>query len=89
MPDKPSLFAAPVTELEALRAELRCILQHPAIAPARQQVAAEQICQCTEAARLRHWLALAVDECGRWEEQTLAAESCGGQCMMAGKLSRA
>lgn len=64
-------------EVEALRAELRCILQHPAIAPARQQVAAAQICQCTEAARLRHWLALAVDECGRWEEQTLAAESCG------------
>ncbi|MBC6700201.1 hypothetical protein [Hymenobacter sp. BT190] len=39
-------------ELVALRAELRCILQHPAIPPARRQAAEPLICQCTEPARL-------------------------------------
>lgn len=61
-------------ELAELRAELRCILQHPAIAPARRQAAEPFIDQCADATRLRHWLSLAVAECGRWEEQTLATE---------------
>lgn len=61
-------------QLEALRTELRCILQHPAIAPARRQAAEAFMRRCTDAARLERWLALAVTECGRWEEQTLASE---------------
>lgn len=62
-------------ELAALRTELSCILQHPAIAPARQQMAEPFIDQCTDAAQLRHWLALAVQECGRWEDEALVAEA--------------
>jgi hypothetical protein len=77
MPVKPCQPSAPLgklcCELEALRAELRCILQHPAITPERQQAAEPHIRRCTEAARLGQWLALAVAECGHWEEQTLAA----------------
>ncbi|MBC6609045.1 hypothetical protein H8B13_19660 [Hymenobacter sp. BT188] len=63
------------TELDALRAELRCILQHPAIAPARRQAAEAFISRCTETARLGQWLALAVTECVRWEEHMLAHET--------------
>ena len=66
--------AASGGELAALRAELRCILQHPAIVPARRQTAELFMGRCTDAARLRHWLALAVAECGHWEERALAAE---------------
>ncbi|RYU84775.1 hypothetical protein [Hymenobacter persicinus] len=68
-------------EVEALRAELRCILQHPAITLARQQSAEDYISRCTAAEQLRQWLALAVAECGRWEEQALATEAaqCGGR----------
>ncbi|GAA4367851.1 hypothetical protein GCM10023185_40090 [Hymenobacter saemangeumensis] len=69
-----TLSEARPSELDALRAELRCILQHPAIAPWRRQAAEPFIGQCSEPARLRHWLALAVAECGRWEERTLAEE---------------
>jgi hypothetical protein len=61
-------------ELAALRAELRCILQHPAITADRRQAAELFIERCTDGARLRHWLALAVAECGRWEDQALATE---------------
>jgi hypothetical protein len=66
--------AALTHKMEALRAELRCILQHPAIAPVRRQAAEAFICQCTDAARLEQWLALVVTECGQWEEQVLAME---------------
>lgn len=69
------------SELEALRAELRCVLQHPAIAPARRQAAEPHLGQCTAVGQLRQWLALAVAECASWEEQTLATEAaqrCGG-----------
>jgi hypothetical protein len=65
-------------EVEALRAELRCILQHPAITPARRQAAELYIGRCTDGTRLRHWLALAVAECGRWEDQTLVREGANG-----------
>lgn len=61
-----------------MRAELRCILQHPAIAPARRECAEQFISRCQEATRLQQWLALAVTECGSWEEQTLAAEAAQG-----------
>ncbi|MBF9144487.1 hypothetical protein [Hymenobacter properus] len=67
--------ASRCARLEALRAELRCILQHPAIALARRQAAETFMGRCTDAAQLERWLALAVGECGRWEEQVLAAES--------------
>lgn len=65
----------PTCELDALRAELRCILEHPAISPARRQTAEPFISRCTDAARLRQWLALVVQECGMWEENTLALET--------------
>ena len=78
MPVTPLLPADPVAghsrELDALRAELRCILQHPAFVPARRAAAGAFISQCADAARLEKWLALAVAECADWEEQTLAAE---------------
>ncbi|MCB2380392.1 hypothetical protein LGH70_22560 [Hymenobacter sp. BT635] len=78
MPVSPYLSLARAAdycdELTALRAELRCILQHPAIVPARRQAAERLMCQCSDPGRLRHWLALAVAECGRWEELVLAAE---------------
>jgi len=66
--------AGPSSELDALRAELRCILQHPAISSERRAAARSHLARCLEAARLRQWLALAVAECGRWEDQALAAE---------------
>jgi hypothetical protein len=68
----------PGHELDALRAELRCILQHPAIAPERRQAAEPLISRCTDMLRLGQWLVLAVAECGRWEEQMLAAEGAPG-----------
>ena len=61
-PAPPALPA----DAEALRAELRCLLQHPAIAPARRLAAEPFICGCTDSARLREWVALTVTECGRW-----------------------
>jgi hypothetical protein len=64
--------------LEALRAELRCILRHPAISPARRQAAEGLISRCSEADRQKQWLGLVVVECGQWEERTLAAEKAGG-----------
>lgn len=70
----PASAASRYARLEALRAELRCILQHPAIAPARRQAAEAFMGRCTDEAQLERWLALAVGECGRWEEQTLASE---------------
>lgn len=76
MPASSQLPAAP--EMEALRAELRCILQHPAITPARRQSAEQYISGCTAAGPLRQWLALAVAECASWEEQTLATEAAQG-----------
>ena len=63
------------TESEALRVELRCLLQHPAITPARRLAAESFIGRCTEPHRLRHWLSLTVSECARWEEMTLAEEA--------------
>ncbi|GAA4389081.1 hypothetical protein [Hymenobacter koreensis] len=65
-------------ELEALRAELRCILRHPAITPARRHSAEQYLSRCTAAEQLRQWLALAVAECASWEEQTLATEAAQG-----------
>ncbi|GAB2796407.1 hypothetical protein HNQ93_004209 [Hymenobacter luteus] len=70
----PAFAASCYAQLVALRAELRCILQHPAIEPGRRQAAEAFMDRCTDAARLERWLALAVVECGRWEEQTLASE---------------
>ncbi|GAB2961683.1 hypothetical protein GCM10027048_32380 [Hymenobacter coalescens] len=72
----PASAASRCARLEALRAELRCILQHPAIVPARRQAAEAFIGRCTDAARLERWLTLAVAECGCWEVQTLASEGC-------------
>lgn len=63
------------TEVEALRAELRCLLHHPAITPARRLAAEPFIRGCSDPTRLREWVALAVTECGRWEEQMLAGET--------------
>ena len=63
------------TELDALRAELRCILQHPAIMPVRRECAEQFISGCQQATQLQQWLALAVAECGSWEEHALAAEA--------------
>ncbi|RPD43895.1 hypothetical protein DNI29_22545 [Hymenobacter sediminis] len=74
LPAPESAATAPQHGLAALRAELRCILQHPAISPERRQAAEPFITRCTEPARLEAWLALAVAECGRWEEQTLTSE---------------
>jgi hypothetical protein len=71
---EPAASSAP-RGLVAFRAELRCILEHPAISPERRQAAELFITQCTESTRLESWLALAVAECGRWEEQTLASET--------------
>ncbi|MBC6992129.1 hypothetical protein [Hymenobacter sp. BT491] len=76
MPAVSQLPGAP--EVEALRAELRCILQHPAITPARRQSAEQYISRCTAAGQLRQWLALVVAECASWEEQTLATEAAQG-----------
>jgi hypothetical protein len=83
MPASSQLPEAP--EVEALRAELRCILQHPAITPDRQQSAEQYISGCTAAGELRQWLGLAVAECASWEEQTLAreaAQGCGGHRLL-------
>ena len=78
MPVEPCLPTHRTTvsgrELEALRAELRCILQHPAITPERRLGAQAHIHGCTDSTRLGRWLALAVKECADWEEQTLAAD---------------
>jgi len=81
MPVSTDLPVAPATgssgELAALRGELRCILQHPAITPARRQAAELLMCQCIDVGRLGHWLGLAVTECGHWEERMLAADEAG------------
>ena len=55
----------PHTELDELRAELRCILEHPAIAPARRACAEEFIGRCQQAPQLQQWLVLAVADCMR------------------------
>ncbi|MCB2411067.1 hypothetical protein [Hymenobacter lucidus] len=82
MPVKHALPTAPVTrcssELDALRAELRCILQHPAFTAERRQQAQRLMSCCTSPALLRQWLALAVAEGARWEEAALAQEANAG-----------
>lgn len=82
MPISSQLTGAP--EVEALRAELRCILHHPAITPDRRQFAEQYISRCMAAGQLRQWLELAVAECASWEEQTLAMEAtqCGGHRLL-------
>ena len=74
MPPALSRVAEVSRDLDALSRELRCILQHPAIAPDRRQAAEGFMGRCTDTNRLEIWLALAVTECGRWEEQVLAGE---------------
>lgn len=72
--------------LDALRAELRCIMQHPAIAPARRECAEQFISRCQEAKQLQQWLALLVAECGRWEELALSTEAATSNGETARKL---
>lgn len=77
-----------LAELDALRAELRCILQHPAITPARRAGAEYFIGRCQQAPQLQQWLTLVVAECARWEEQTLAAESASGRNSKTSPIAR-
>ena len=66
--------ALPPGPVAALREEIRCLLIHPAITPARRQQAEPFLSQCLEVAKLRRWQELIVQECANWEEEMLAAE---------------
>lgn len=60
--------------LEVARARLRAVLNHPAFTPERRQKAETLLLATTDAPQLRRWADLALSECWRWEDATLARE---------------
>ena len=69
---------SPKPQLLAARAELRCILDHPAFSPERRALAERYLRACCEVALLQQWLSLAVTECAAWEEAAWAQEPLSG-----------
>jgi len=58
----------------AIRAELRCLLVHPAITPERRSNADPFLKQCQAVAQLLRWQQLLLQQCAAWEDAALAAE---------------
>lgn len=71
-------FSAPQSArwppLEAARVRLRAVLDHPAFTLARRQKAEALLLTTTDVPQLRRWADLALVECWRWEDATLARE---------------